>query len=949
MATFNDKGRSPKTGPAGASGNKQGRWSSGPPQFGRAQKGSPVHHGRHGNGAQAPAAAPGGGRSFSSVTGSSGSGLAAARPAAQNKAALHELIEGEAVEQVEAMNQRLLYLLSYLVGTHVKVATTSGDVYVGVLCSINPTDAQSVVLRYAYDQNGSKTAAPVDTLVIPGDECLEISGVAAFSENAGADGSRTGFKTDVDISGAGGQVAARELHRWVPDDADGLEPLEGGLETGTRPGKSWDQFATNEQLFGLTTDFDEEIYTTKLDRTRADFKEREREAIRIAQEIQSTPFLNSHVAEERQDMAPADADDGTMDEEDKYGAVLRPTGAQGKYVPPYMRSKTDVPAPTSKPQPAPSDAPEIPELPVAAQPNNAMAAAALAKLNIRTTGHSSAQEATDKPLEPAGVQRSSAATPASSGLAADPAITALGRPPTTPVNSKLASLRGNKHRTDAAALNKPMADITEKLNSERARVQQQKQALLKTRVSELVKFHQSFKLTSPMPDDVAEIVGARRKSGSPQTSTSSSASPEPATSAPETPATASGGASQRGQRQAELNHAAPKKAAEPKEVARSKETTRPEETARPEERAESAAADKPEPGKDLAGDKASGAGSKDSSKPTDDAKKEAKKPAFKFNAKASSFKPSAAAAPFVPKFSASSSRTSSSADRAEHNAFFGRRTLKRAPLPLWGGAFKFSTEAECGDDGPTWPFGSRTYRSQFVAEEPEAMMYPQQGFMPPYGYGYYPQYQYPPHMGMVPPGTQMPASSPYAGAAAGYAGGSYSSTPGYPSPIMVDTGRSPVITAMTGAAMPATNPVPPGQSNGANGSGAGSAHPQMATTPEMGPAMVQGQAMHTQPGAAVVPPPYAPRSGSDSPNLMYGTPPPPGPPVHMGMVPPPMPFNGMPAGGYMAPMVPPPQGYPSQSMPMPMGYAQYPPPQGYSTSPPPGMPMMHGRKKSRGG
>jgi PAB1-binding protein PBP1 len=48
---------------------------------------------------------------------------------------------------------------------------------------------------------------------------------------------------------------------------------------------SWDQFAANEQLFGIKTDFNEEIYTTKLDRSRADFKERERQAIAIANEI----------------------------------------------------------------------------------------------------------------------------------------------------------------------------------------------------------------------------------------------------------------------------------------------------------------------------------------------------------------------------------------------------------------------------------------------------------------------------------------------------------------------------------------------------------------------------------------------------------------------------------------------------------------------------------------
>jgi PAB1-binding protein PBP1 len=48
---------------------------------------------------------------------------------------------------------------------------------------------------------------------------------------------------------------------------------------------SWDQFAVNEQLFGVTASFDEEVYTTKLDRSAADFREREKKAQKIANEI----------------------------------------------------------------------------------------------------------------------------------------------------------------------------------------------------------------------------------------------------------------------------------------------------------------------------------------------------------------------------------------------------------------------------------------------------------------------------------------------------------------------------------------------------------------------------------------------------------------------------------------------------------------------------------------
>ncbi|KAJ2768946.1 hypothetical protein IWQ56_002741, partial [Coemansia nantahalensis] len=184
--------------------------------------------------------------------------------------------------------------------------------------------------------------------------------------------------------------------------------------------------------------------------------------------------------------------------------------------------------------------------------------------------------------------------------------------------------------------------------------------------------------------------------------------------------------------------------------------------------------------------------------------------------------------------------------------------------------------------------------SQFVVSGPEAVMYPPHGYMPPYGYGYY---QYPPQMAMGPPapGAQGPASSPYM--APVYASGPYAAAPGYPSPVLAAAARSP------GAA----STLPRSQASSRNAATA---------TPELGPEMLSG--------------PSAP----DSHGVMYGT-----PPLHMAMVPPPMPFGGMHAGGYMGPSAPLPQGYPPQQMHMPMGYAHYPPGQPYESSPP--MVLMH--------
>ncbi|KAL8694729.1 MAG: hypothetical protein Q9218_000655 [Villophora microphyllina] len=90
------------------------------------------------------------------------------------------------------------------------------------------------------------------------------------------------------------------------------------------PGGAWDQFQANEQQFGLKSDYDENIYTTSIDKSHPDYRRREAEAIRLAQEIEGGLADNAHVREERGGSRP---DDG-MDEEERYMPPARrpPTG-----------------------------------------------------------------------------------------------------------------------------------------------------------------------------------------------------------------------------------------------------------------------------------------------------------------------------------------------------------------------------------------------------------------------------------------------------------------------------------------------------------------------------------------------------------------------------------------------------------------------------------------------
>jgi hypothetical protein len=117
------------------------------------------------------------------------------------------------------------------------------------------------------------------------------------------------FKTDVAIS-KNHTTKERTLEKWTPDSNVPYVELDGNAE--------WDQFDVNQKLFGVETDYNELIYTTKVDRSGPDFKKREAEAERLAKEIEKGPAFNAHILEER-----GIATSGDVDEEEKYSSVAR--------------------------------------------------------------------------------------------------------------------------------------------------------------------------------------------------------------------------------------------------------------------------------------------------------------------------------------------------------------------------------------------------------------------------------------------------------------------------------------------------------------------------------------------------------------------------------------------------------------------------------------------------
>lgn len=109
---------------------------------------------------------------------------------------------------------------------------------------------------------------------------------------------------------------------------DSGSEMDGSLERmslndSSQDGGKWDQFATNEKKFGVKTSYNENLYTTAINRNHPNYKERDAFAKRKEQEILGSAPTTSHVAEERV-MDYSGGNDSKGDEEDKY-VLIPPT------------------------------------------------------------------------------------------------------------------------------------------------------------------------------------------------------------------------------------------------------------------------------------------------------------------------------------------------------------------------------------------------------------------------------------------------------------------------------------------------------------------------------------------------------------------------------------------------------------------------------------------------
>mmetsp|Transcript_41591 Transcript_41591/g.114623 ORF Transcript_41591/g.114623 Transcript_41591/m.114623 type:complete len:776 (+) Transcript_41591:198-2525(+) len=187
--------------------------------------------------------------------------------------------------------ERLVFCLTSLVGHRVTAKLRGNIIYEGTFHSCSLDNDFSITLKCArlLPSESCRSGEVISTLLIPGKDFLQVSAVDVPSPSIlDADqgpSAGTGFATDADIAQKKAmRTGERELVPWAGGQEAGDEGE--GLDEHTHDVRAWDQFDTNAHLYGVTSTYHEELYTTKLDPSAIP-KEKREEAERIAREIES--------------------------------------------------------------------------------------------------------------------------------------------------------------------------------------------------------------------------------------------------------------------------------------------------------------------------------------------------------------------------------------------------------------------------------------------------------------------------------------------------------------------------------------------------------------------------------------------------------------------------------------------------------------------------------------
>ena len=222
------------------------------------------------------------------------------------------------------IEQRYYSLILNSIGEKIHIDLISGDVIEGLLYSIDPINNEYLLIN--NPRRLSRTGVPLflkeSLLKIYFKEILSINYL--INNNIPQEKNNyknNAFKVDSQISKKNINKTREEKlvkYEIKPEDKNNKyinQTLEDEEDI------NWDQFELNKKVYNVISTYDENLYTTKLDKNKIT-EEDKKFADKIYNEIMKTnkDEKNVHILEERGVLQQKNND---MDEEDKYSSVIK--------------------------------------------------------------------------------------------------------------------------------------------------------------------------------------------------------------------------------------------------------------------------------------------------------------------------------------------------------------------------------------------------------------------------------------------------------------------------------------------------------------------------------------------------------------------------------------------------------------------------------------------------
>ena len=222
------------------------------------------------------------------------------------------------------IEQRYYSLILNSIGEKIHIDLISGDVIEGLLYSIDPINNEYLLIN--NPRRLSRTGVPLflkeSLLKIYFKEILSINYLINNNIPQEKNNYKNNtFKVDSQISKKNINKTREEKlvkYEIKPEDKNNKyinQTLEDEEDI------NWDQFELNKKVYNVISTYDENLYTTKLDKNKIT-EEDKKFADKIYNEIMKTnkDEKNVHILEERGVLQQKDND---MDEEDKYSSVVK--------------------------------------------------------------------------------------------------------------------------------------------------------------------------------------------------------------------------------------------------------------------------------------------------------------------------------------------------------------------------------------------------------------------------------------------------------------------------------------------------------------------------------------------------------------------------------------------------------------------------------------------------